>query len=238
MKIIQYNQRTTICFSLDELTRLLLSKNFAQILSLAIKNFNNLEQAKEKVIALGKNDVNSKNYELWFGILSLYEEFNRNCDFCFYVNNNFDPKTSKINSLADLEYFRQGEDPPDIIVRQNNSFGEFELKRYREDLNEKQLFNFVDKKILKHYADQFNFVILLQPKPTSIISLNIFKHVHQEIKKHITTGRNIGKIAFTFNNDGKEICFITVFPELLISKKPFIKGSKQMALYLGATSDK
>lgn len=232
MKIIKYNQRPAICFSIDELLALVMSKNFAQILNLAKNNLKDLTQANEKVIQLGKNDADSKDYELWFGILSLYEEFNRNCDFCFYVNNKFDSKTSVINSLVDLEYFRQGEDPPDIIIRQNNSFGEFELKRYRGNLNERQMFDFVDKKILKHYADPFNFVILLQPMSSDLVSPSLFEYIHSEIKKCINEKRRIGKIAFTFNNDGKEIYFITVFPELSISKRPFLKGSEQMASYL------
>ena len=116
MKLYKRNQRILISFEIKEFIIILLSKDFEEIINLASDNPDNLEHAKQASFKLGTKSANSKDYEFWTGVFSLYEEFERNCEFCFYLNDRFNPKVDSINTLEDLEKFKKGEDPPVIIV--------------------------------------------------------------------------------------------------------------------------
>lgn len=225
MRYLKNNQRLLVCFSIQELIALLLLKDFRKIYGLAINNLYDLEKAKEPVFKLSKISANSKNYEIWVGIFDLYEEFNRDCEFCFYLKGDFDPHKDSINSLSDLEKFK--EDPPDIAIYHKGQFAEFELKRFRDKLSEQDLFDFIDKKIIRHYSDLYNFLIVLQPKPWTNLSFEIFKALHKKIVEQ-KLERNLGKIVFSFNQNNREMVFVTVFPELNYRKRTFKKGSEQV----------
>lgn len=215
MKFLKKSQKILVCFEAQELITLLLSKDLKKILKLTTDNLDNLKNVGQRISQLVTQSTNSKDYELWTGVFSLYEEFERNCEFCFYLKDTFNPKKDTIITFTDLLKFKQ--DPPDIVVYHRGSFFEFELKRYRDSLSENNLLAFISKKIINYYSDPYNFLIILQPKPHTFVSLNIFKALHENVVQ-LALKRNIGKIAFSFNQNNKEMIFVTVFPKLAMHK--------------------
>ena len=110
------------------------------------------------------------------------------------------------------------DDPPDVIVYYENQYYEFELKRYRDELLVDSIFNFLKKKIILHYSEQRNYLILLQPPPFSDFSTNVFKELHEKLLKE----KNIpGIIGFSLNNNNEEMLLVRIFPNLDISKRKY-----------------
>lgn len=216
-----------ICFSARELTELLLSKNNKKIFVLAKNNLKNLRNTKKDILQIARTSANSKDYELWTGIFSLYEEFKEDCKFCFYLKDMFSINKNTITTIQDLEKFKEENSPVDIAVLNKDNLKEFQLKRYREKLSEDELWNFVEKKIIKHYSNALNFLVILQPKQGSFLSLDILKSLHNRLIKLKLT-KNLGKIVFHYNQMNKNFVFVEIFPEFKISKRPFKKGSEQI----------
>lgn len=209
------------CFAPHELAFLVLSKDFPVILKIAENNLKNLNNAKILTNKLTQTSVNSKAYEYFIAIFDLYELFHDNCQFCFNLNSKFNQSSDRINTLDDLEKYRL--DPPDIIVYHQKNLLDFEFKRYRGKLSTELLYDFINRKIINHYSDyKCNYYIILQPAPNTTLDLDIFENLHKKINK---LNRKIGKIAFSLNNNNKEMLVVSIFPDLTISKRPFMQGS-------------
>lgn len=222
MKYYKTNQQLKVCLTAQELAHLTLSKDFPAIVEIARNNLQNLDNAQIFTNKLASKSANSKVHEYFTAILDLYELFNNDCQFCFNLNDRFNQRSDDINTLDDLEKHRL--DPPDVIVYYQKNYYDFELKRYRGELNTESLFDFINTKIITHYSDHnCNYYIILQPIPNSVLNLDIFENLHQKISQ---LKRNLGKIAFSLNNDNKEMLLISVFPVFAINKRPFVSGSE------------
>lgn len=211
MKIFKVGGQLRACFSTKEIATLLISRFFTKLFS--VKKLRN-EQYDSVAISdyikkLAKDSVDSKDYEFFIAIQDLYYQFGKDCNFCFNLNNSFNPSKDKIQNIDDL--YRCREDPPDVIVQYKGNFFEFELKRYRGELTFEELYNFVKKKIILHYSGKSNYLIILQPKPNSGISFDIFNKLHKQLKK---AKNQPGIIGFLLNHDNREIILVRVFPKL------------------------
>jgi len=218
MKIFKVKGQLKACFSPKEIANLLIFKFLTQLFSAEkLKNepYDSIA-VSDYIKRLANHSADSTDYELYTSILNLYEQFEKNCEFCFNLKNNFNPQVNKITSIDDL--YRYREDPPDIIVRYKNNFYEFELKRYRDELVLDKIYTFVKKKVIMHYSGKSNFLIILQLKPNSNIDLDIFKKLHENLKKE---KNQPGIIGFSLNNNNKEMILIRVLPELNMSKRPY-----------------
>lgn len=231
MKIRKVDMRLMVCFEIRELVDLLLWPVESLLLSTTLnarlegKEINE-EVLKQSAVKFGKNSANSKDYEYWTAIFSLYEDVGDGVGICFYLKNTFNPQKNTINSYADLEEFKT--DPPDVIIeRKSGGFSEFELKRYREEVTENSLFDFIDEKILKHYSISLNFCIILQHEPGTKLPELIFENLYKRIK-NISLKRDFGRICIIFNANNQSMIFAHIYPELSIYKKPFINGSGQL----------
>jgi len=224
MKILKNNYKFLICFNAKELVLLLLSENFDEDLIYLINNLNNFKKAKKIAKEWAKKSVNSKNYELWTAIFNLYEDFDKNCDFCFYLKDNVEINKIFIRNLNDLEKIK--EDPPDIVIYKGGKFAEFELKRYRGNLNEIDLYHFIEEEIIKHYSEPYNFLIILQPKPGTKLSYEIFKKIYEKFKK--ISSKKLGRIVISFNQNNKEMIYVSIYPEFGFVKKNLLRGSDQI----------
>ncbi|MDP3948191.1 MAG: hypothetical protein Q8P87_00600 [bacterium] len=217
MKIFKADGQLKACFSSKEIASLLISKFFTQLFSAEkLKN----EPYDSNVVSdyikkLADHSVDSTDYEFFTSILDLYEQFEKNCEFCFNLKNTFNPNVNKITSIDDLYLYR--EDPPDVIVLYKNNFYEFELKRYRDEFTFDKLYTFLKKKIIMHYSGKSNFLVILQLKPNSNIDLNIFKELHKSLKKEINKP---GIIGFSLNNNNEEMILVRILPELNMNKRP------------------
>jgi len=218
MKIFKSEGQSKVCFSPKKIANFLISNFFSQLFSAEkLKNESyDSTMVSDYIKKLADQSVDSIDYELFTSILDLYEQFGKNCEFCFNLKNTFNPKVNKITNMNEL--YRYREDPPDVIVFYKNNFYEFELKRYRDEFTLKKLCIFVKKKILMHYSGKSNFLIILQLKPNSNIDLNIFRELHENLKKEVNQP---GIIGFSLNNNNQEMILIRVLPELNMSKRQF-----------------
>lgn len=230
MKILKVDMRLMVCFEIRELVDLLLWPVESLLLNTTLNARTegieiSEEVLKQSAIKFGKNSADSKDYEYWAAIFSLYEEVGDCVGICFYLKNTFNPQLNTINSYAELEKFK--EDPPDVIIEhKSGSFSEFELKRYRGELTENNIFKFIDEKILKHYSTAFNFFIILQNKPETIIPELIFENLFNRIKEK-SIKRDMGRICIMFNANNQNMIFTHIYPEFSMYKTPFVSGSRQ-----------
>ncbi len=183
MKICKVKMRLMACFNIEELCNLLLWPLESSLLSTALEarlkgKKIDKESLQKSVVQFRKNSAKSKDYEYWTAIFSLYEDVGVGSEICFYLKDSFGPNKDTIISYADLEKFKK--DPPDVIIKhKTNGFLEFELKRYMDELTEDNLFNFIDKKIFKHYGTAFNFLVILQNKPGTQLHDSIFENLYK-----------------------------------------------------------
>lgn len=225
MNFVKKEDKLLICFEPQEFLLMLLSKDSDKLIKIAETSMRDPKEAKESVSQMAEDSANSKEYELWTGIFSLLEEFKGKCKFCFYLKDKFDPRRNEIKNFSDLESFK--EDPPDIVVQTEKALFEYELKRYRDKLTKNELLSFIEKKIIKHYSNQYNFLIILQPKPGTSLSSTLFEKLHDELTKKSVV-RNPGKIFLHYNSKNKESVFVEIYPQLVVTKRPFRKGSDQV----------
>lgn len=218
MKIFKVNEQLKACFSSKEITNLLISSFFAQLFSTEKLKNEPYDSAivSDYIKQLADHSANSTDYELYTSILDLYEQFEKNCEFCFNLKNTSDLQIIKIASIQD--FYRYREDPPDVIVRYKNNFYDFELKRYRDEFTLDKLYAFVKKKIITHYSGKSNFLIILQLPPNSNIDLNIFEELYEKLKRETNQP---GIIGFSLNNNNEEMILIRVFPEFNVSMRPY-----------------
>ncbi|GEM_PF-3120584 len=214
MKLIKTDGRFKICFSAKELTLLVIAKFFNELTEKIKEGSVDSLDISVYIRQLADQSADSTDYEFFTSILDLYEQFEKNCEFCFNLKNTFNPKVNKIISIDDL--YRYREDPPDAIVLYKNNFYEFELKRYRDEFTFDKLYTFLKKKIILHYSGKSNFLVILQLKPNSNIDLNIFKKLHESLKKETNQP---GIIGFSLNNNNEEMILVRVLPELDMSKR-------------------
>lgn len=230
MNLYKVNTKLIACFTIKELIDFL---TWPVELSLLNKSLEaRLEGKKiddaildELVIKWGKDSAGSKDYEYWSAIFSLYEGFGDDSGICFCLKDTFNPHTDSIASYADLEKFKQ--DPPDVIIKNKlNEYAEFELKRYRGELDEEGLIAFIKNKILR-YSVPFNYCIILQHPSGTVMPQTLFENLHKEIKE-LPLKNDLGNICFIFNANNQHMIFAHVYPELNVYKQPFNSGSHQV----------
>lgn len=230
MNLRKANTKLMACFSVKELVDLLLWPVEVSLLNKTLES--RLEGKKIDDAALGdtvlgwsKDSANSRDYEYWAAIFSLYEDFGEGSEICFYLKDTFNHHKDSITSYSDLEKFKQ--DPPDVVIKsKQNGYAEFELKRYRGKLNEEGLVTFIKNKILR-YSVPFNFCIILQLNPGTVLPQMIFENLHKAIKE-LPIQRNLGNICFIFNANNQHMIFAHVYPDLNVYKQPFSSGSVQV----------
>lgn len=216
MTVNKINGKLRACFSAKELTLLIVSKFFVSLATKIKSEKLNEEGISNHIKNLVNLSVNSHDYEYFTSILDLYEQFEKNCDFCFDLKPSFDYKRNIIQNLDDLTKYK--DDPPDAIVLYKKQYFEFELKRYRDELTVDSMYGFLKKKIILHYSERQNYLILLQPAPFSNLSLEVFKKLHERLMKE----KNIpGIIGFSLNNNNKGMILARIFPNLNVSKRAY-----------------
>jgi len=216
MNLIKIDERLKASFSSRELMLLIIAKFFNDLSRKIKEGSASSSDISVYIKQLADHSADSMDYELFTSILDLYEQFEKNCEFCFNLRNTFNPQTDKIISIDDLYHYR--EDPPDVIVLYKNNPYEFESKRYRDEFVFDKLYAFLKKKIIAHYSGKSNFLIILQLKSYTDIDLNIFKKLHESLKME---KNQPGIIGFSLNNNNEEMILIRILPELNMSKRPY-----------------
>lgn len=194
---------------------------------------NNLNQfVKEQV----KIKTNSKEYEYWVTVFSLINEFDQNSEIGFYLEDRFNRNRDHIDTLKDLEYFKQENNQCDVIIRNQGKNYEFQLKLYRNEWSEKALLDFIKKKILQ-YSDPTNYLITIQSRIDKEISLEYLENISDKLAK-LSGKRDLGIICFTFNANNEYIINVRIYPDYRITKQPFKSGSSQFKTLYNQNSKK
>jgi hypothetical protein len=223
MKFIKINQRPAVSFNVKEILVLLMAEKINPIYNLALTK--PIQDAKSEVVQLVEKSSDDRDeHELWFALFGLTQEFGKSCEIGFYLKDSFDSTVTPINTLKDLVDAKT--DPPDIIVIVGGKTFEFELKRYKGLINDKDMLEFLTKKILR-YSDPGNFFIITQPTPYSTVDLNEFEKLSADFTT-IVGKRDVGRVCFSLNANNQDHLNIFVYPQFRIEKLPFISGSDQV----------
>lgn len=225
MSIIKTNGSLQASFSDHELTTMIISKFFANLSDGLIRNEYTLETISEHIKKLANKSVDdTTEYEYLTAILELKEQFDNDCKFNFKLKDSFNPKKDIIKNIEDLNRFKI--DPPDVIISFKDNLYEFELKRYREELDLDHLFAFIKNKILDHYSIKANYFIILQPKLFMEFKFSIFEELSQKIKNE---NKDIGIISLSMNNNNTEMITTQLFPKFESWKRPYKKETVEIA---------
>jgi len=218
------SQKTLVCFNAKELVVLILGEELRPIVNLAINSYPAFP--KEQIHSLTKAVSDSRDkHELYAAIFGLYQEFGRDCEFCFYLKDAFDPKRDIIDSFDKLVEAKT--DPPDIIIYHQGGLYNFELKRYRGLIDENSMLEFLKKKVLR-YSEPLNFYILLQPPTNSVVSFDIFQNLHNKFKKLIEDKNIKSRVCFSLNSENQSMISVHIYPDYKVYKFPYIRGSDQV----------
>lgn len=224
MTINKTDGKLRACFSAKDMALILVSKFLNDLTTKIISKKLDEDGISTHIKTLANNSVDSHDYEYFASILDIYELFEKNCDFCFNLKSSFDFKKNTICSLDDLTKYK--DDPPDVIVLHKKQYFEFELKRYRDELNVDKMYKFLKNKIIMHYSGHQNYLILLQPAPFTSLSMDLFEKLHKKLVKE----KNIpGIIGFSLNNDNKEMILVRIFPNLDINKRKYVTQKERFA---------
>lgn len=215
-----YKTKNIICFSKEELTTLF-EKAIKDRIHEEIKN-NNLSsddlkedsyKMKELADKIGKEISEHRDIHEIFASLFIFLNFyETESEVCFELNSSFDPDFSKIQSLEHLNKFREGIFS-DFIIRSQDGFRDFQLKRYRDQLDEQSISDFVSLKV-KGYGNNLgdvNLLVILQSKERSISNIE-FSLIHKKIKELNLSFK--GQILIAYNENNNFSVIIQVYPEL------------------------
>jgi len=212
-----------ICFTAQELSELILKKDYCSILNISSTWDRDHNISKKQILKLVNINTKSKIYEYYTAIFDLYDQFERNCNFCFNLKQSFNPSKDKIRSILDLEKYK--DDPPDVIVSYKSNHYDFEIKRYKEKFLFEAFISFLNKNIISHYSDhQRNYLIILQLQPYTQITLEIFDELNIYLKN---LNKDLGVISFSFNSNNEYMITVQIWPVLTIQKRTFQSGSQQ-----------
>lgn len=216
MNIIKANGSLQASFSDHELTTMIVSKFFANLADgLNCKEYS-IDKINDYIKKLADKSADTTEYEYLTAVLELKHQFDDNCRFNFKLKDSFDLKKDTIKNIDDLNKFKI--DPPDVIIDFKNNLYEFELKRYRDELDLDHLFVFIKNKILDHYSIKENYFIILQPKAFVKFDFSIFKGLSQKIREE---NKDLGIISLSMNNNNTEMITTQLFPEFKSWKRPY-----------------
>lgn len=126
--------------------------------------------------------ISRKVFASLFIFLDFYEA---SSEICFELRNEFNPSRDKIITLEDLNKFRKGDSNSDFIIKSRDGLRKFQLKRYRNDLNTQEIFNFIKEKVA-HYGNNLgdtkpNLLIVLQSLAHDVFKID-FHELHEKLK--------------------------------------------------------
>lgn len=230
MNFEQFKGNSIVCFSKEELERLLkdymfqLMRNKIDELGLSVeeleKDLKDLKMDNYQKIAnsAGGDVANGKLHEVFAALHIYLPFFEATSEICFELKSNFIHGKSSISCIEDLERFR-ADVFGDFIIKSADGYRIFQLKRYRGDLTSSALFTFLKTKI-DEYGRSFgdtNLLLILQCSNREL-DFRIFREVHEELKK-----QNIeltGEVLVSFNEEETETVIVEVYPVLRKTSVP------------------
>ncbi len=188
------------------------------------------EKIKNVVEDMASTTSNHRDeHEIVVAAFCVVDFYSEDSQIAFEINTRFNSKKDRIDTLKDLNEWREGSDS-DFIIVSKSEHRFFQLKRYKGELVVKNLVDNILQILHKYYRDNLqsrNLLILLQPA-TNILPDDFFKNVHDGL-----TQRGLdfnGSVELLFNDNCKFSVIQTVFPILGTSKVPWTVPSLRAAL--------
>lgn len=223
-----------LCFSKDELRKLHKDSKIPELLQEMARrgiSFDDLRASptsmQEIANVVGDRGASDRDeHEVFAALFSFSRFYEPGCEVCFEVNRNFDPTNPQITTLADLNRYRQGVNTSDFMIRSNDGFRRFELKRYRGTMDAQNIFEFIREKIA-HYANNLgdtNLLIQLQPVPYSRTHIE-FQEIHENLQ---ALGLKFqGEVLISFNQNNEKHILVQVYPGISKHEIPIELPSNQ-----------
>lgn len=223
-----------LCFSKDELRRIYKASKIPELFQEMIRRgifFDDLRAnpilMQEIANTVGDRGAGDRDeHEVFAALFSFSRFYEPDCEVCFEVNRNFNPRNPQITTLADLNQYRQGVNTSDFMIRANDGFRKFELKRYRGTMDAQNIFEFIREKIV-HYANNLgdtNLLIQLQSVPYSRTHIE-FHEIHENLQALGLIFR--GEVLISFNQNNETHVLVQVYPGISKNEIPIELPSNQ-----------
>jgi len=218
MSFYKIKNRNVICFSKVELSSLFEISKKSELLKEMLNKNISMEEISNSVSHKGSNDRDE--HEIFLALFIFLDFYGDESEVCFELNHNFNPHKNKISILKDLNNARANDSISDFIIKSKNDWRQFQLKRYRDELNTQKIFDFINEKV-RHYGNNLgdtNLLIVLQPPIVYTITDISFHKLYEKVKSlNLKFG---GQILILYNKNNNEQVIIQVYPQLTISKIP------------------
>ena len=226
MNLFKTNNRKILCFTKNELSELFENSKKLELVeeienrNLSTEDLRNNPQKMFKIAKIISDNTSQHrdNHEIFAGLFVFSDFYDKHSEICFELKNEFKQDRDKIFSLNDLNKYRLG-GPPDFIIKSGDGLREFEMKRYRNDLNTNTIFDFIKKKV-EHYCNDLgdmNLLIVLQSEPFNILNID-FKILFENIKDLNFNFK--GQILISYNENNEDVVINQVYPSLTTSRIP------------------
>jgi len=227
MKLYKIKNKNIICFLKDELSKLFeVAKKVELLQEIRKQNFSfddlKTDYSKMKKIAdtVGERGAQHRDeHEIFASLFVFLDFYEANSEVCFELKNGFNPSKNKINTLKDLNAFRESASDSDFIIKSGDGLRKFQLKRYRNNLNTQGIFDFIKEKVA-HYGnnlDDTNLLVVLQSSAYTISQIN-FHELHDKLKS--LNLKFQGQILISYNENNKEMVINQVHPNLTTTRIP------------------
>ncbi len=216
-----------ICFSKQELVNLYKkskAKEFVDEISKKGYSYEELKADDKKneivdiVVNRGlKDKTEVEIFAALFNYLSFYSE---ESEVCFMLKDSFSLSRNNIVSFRNLKDVIKEYELTDFGILSGNELRQFQLKRYRNNLDIESLFGFIKDKIANYgnnLAD-VNLLISLQTENRDISKINF--HVLSE-KLNSYQFKSQGEILISYNEENKFNVINKVYPGLATCRIPF-----------------
>lgn len=174
---------------------------------------------KEVADAVVARDMKHKeNVELFAAITFTGIFFSPECLVCIPLKDSFNFRKDSISTLDDLKNAMKESTLTDFGVLMSGGLAQFQLKRYKGELETDDIFSFIQEQLKKYGNDlgKVSLLVLLQGNGSDIANID-FKILHQNIQ---TLGLKFdGDILIQYNERGRVNVINQVYPELKTSRK-------------------
>lgn len=220
-------QDQLLCFTIDEIKKLFRDEKLRQFDERVRKGEFNIsglyDRKKMEDIASKMSESISKSKEEVeiFCAIYLLEEFHiGDAHICFFMKDSFDPKKEKIITFDSLKKNTKENSLIDFLFFSGSESRAIQFKQYKGNLNDDDLFDFINKKI-DHYGgdlDQVNLLIMLQSINGYIKDPN-FKNLNERLVKKGLTFE--GEILLSYNSQNEKSVITRIYPTVAHKITPF-----------------
>ncbi len=218
-----------ICFTQAELSGLYgTAKKLEIAKEIAAKGYAPIEmmfdpqKLNEIVDTLKERGLKSKeDVEIFVALFTYLEFYSEDSRVCFVMKDSFNPRKTPIQTFDELKNALKENELTDFAIASADGLRQFQLKRYRDELNTDSLLAFIQKK-LAHYGNDMggrNLLILLQADEGTDIGVIDFEVLSQALKE--SDIKTEDHILISYNEMNKVNVINTVYPTLGTTRIPY-----------------